>query len=206
MAIVSNRVAFWDGDNFVIVSKNCTKEEAKKILMALAAADMDDIQETTPSSAEPVEEPEEVIPVIPDVLQQELHEMSAPETVFPSGKYKGLTPSQVLDQYGAAGFGNLSFLSPKIRQKDESFADEIDKCLHENFRAIFNTDDPKKYASALSEQEADDFLKYYGGILSEKDKADIAGQAGAASYDDLLKDAALKIKRGIIAVAIRKYG
>ena len=196
--IVSNRVAFWDGDNFVIVTKNCTKEHAQRILDALNKADLMDTQMAPAAEAEPLTEPEEIMPVIPDDL---FTDPEPGEIRFSSGKYAGLTPWEVLEQYKDKGYGNLSFLA--MKGIPEALKVEIRVAQDAYFKKRFEkSKDPFKDVSSATMDFCKTFFLYFDNVLSDEQKNSIAEQAGYIDFKTFLENASLEQLQSLIASII----
>ena len=214
MAVISNRVAFWDGDNFVIVTKKCSKEQARKILAALAAADLDDVEMAPESAAEPVYEPEEEEPTIPEDVEQSLTKEEVPdepvqdtreEAVRFTGKtYTGMTPYEVLREHKGKGFGNLTYLRAKTKHPE--LAEAIEKAQKRYFKETFSTiGDPYKNVARWNKERCEDFFRFFAGIMDDSDKDSVVQSAGSATFEDFLKDASHEQLQSLAATVIEKY-
>ncbi len=143
-----NRITFWDGDNFIIVTKKCTKDQAKRLLAAIAEADLGDVEMAPPAALEPEPDEPEYIPVIPEELVvEETEEKTAAELIpdqtvqitrpdnvvefsdpgseekilFSSTRYIGLSPEEVLEQEGDKGYANMAFLVKRAKTSPEKY-------------------------------------------------------------------------------------
>lgn len=241
--IISNRVAFWDGDNFVIVTKNCTREQAAKMMSVLAACDLG-IEEQAPDSyAEPADEMEETLPVIPDdvaeaiasVAQVEAEEapeeaVQEEEMLFPSGKYAGMSPSEVLKRHGGKGFANLSFIRSRLPQ-GHPMVDAIKRAQLAYFREhgreaylqeelnrpgkLGPQDNPIAYQAveridrlpAGQHPDGDwrKFFAYYGGILDAEDRDQVLQKTGEVDFQAFLAEAPIETLKSLAAAVLEKY-
>jgi len=196
--IISNRVAFWDGDNFVIVTKNCTKEHAQRILDALNKADLMDTQMAPAAEAEPLMEQEEIMPVIPEDL---FTDPEPGEIRFSTGKYAGLTPWAVLEQYKDKGYGNLSFLARK--SIPDALRNEIRAAQKAYFKKRFEkSKDPFKDVSNATMEFCKTFFLYFDNVLSDEQKKSIAEQAGYIDFNAFIESASLEQLQSLIASII----
>lgn len=188
--VISNRVAFWDNDSFVVVTKNCSKEQARRLLHAIAEADMAEVEIILPADAEPE-------PVVPgDEIE---HYIRTDKPVFSNGRYQGLTPREVLEKDGDKGYGNLAFLSRK--SSDADLVRDMELAMKEYFLKRFGGDIK---VSDMSDGDCLDFFKYFGTIITGDDKKKILAQAGAQDFDSLIQGAGLEQLRAIILAVIKK--
>lgn len=195
MGVVSNRIVFWDGDNFVVVSKNCSQEQALKIMQALASADLG-VEIVADAPVSPVKEPEEVMPVDPEQRDK--------PPVFDSPKrYAGKTPVDVLGAEKDKGFANLLFLRRKVHPQLRS---AIEEALQEYFQRRFQgCTDAFEYAGKLTEKQCDTFFKYFGGVASEADQNVVREGHGSLNYEQAWKESNIEQKRALVAALIDKY-
>ena len=201
--LISNRVAFWDGDNFCIVAKNCTKQQAKAILKALAELDAEGITEMEESCAEPVKEPEEAMPEIPERIEE--CDEATGEFVFTSAKqYTGKTPSEVLAEDGDKGFANLAFLAKRVTSKQG--LNDISSAMTMYFKNRFGRyKDPYTSVKKWDQTCCDKFFKYFTGIVNESDKEEIVQKLGMLDFPTFLSQGSLSAKQSAIAAIISKY-
>ena len=199
--ILSNRVSFWDGDNFVVVNKNCSKEQALKMMQALSAADLG-LEEIAPALAKPVTEPAETLPEIPE---------DVPETdrVLDFGVYEGKTPEEVMENADSKGkaFANLTFYQALYGKKGDTFMEhEIRGVLTKWFHILFGKmEDPYLSVAKWSEKKCETFFKLYGGILTTEEKATLADQGRFSHFDQMMEESTFDQKKSLIAEIIRKY-
>jgi hypothetical protein len=213
--IVSNRTAFWDGDNFVIVNKNCSKEQAIKLLQILAAADLGETAQAPDSYAEALDESEEKMPVLPNddvsssyVVQEMYEEEMKREFRIKGGRYDGLTPAEVIEnaEDKSKAFGNLGYLRNKLLGKDDVAATAIGNTMDDYFQQTFGKiKDPYLSVAKLSEQKCDNFLKCYSCILSDEEMVKLLEQSGSLDFDSFMKEASLEQKRSLTAAIIEKH-
>ena len=201
--VISNRVAFWDGDNFCIVTKNCTKAQAKAILSTLAELDADGITEMEESCAKPIKEPEDVMPDIPEEISPT--EASLSEYVFTSAKqYTGKTPSEVLEEDGDKGFANLSYLITRVTSVQGK--NDIASAMSAYFKKRFGVyKDPYTAVKKWDMENCDKFFKYFKGIANDKDKEEIVQKLGMLDFTTFLNSDSLSTKQSAIAALISKY-
>lgn len=203
MSVIASRAYFWDGDNFVIVTKNATKELAARMLKAIAEEDVKDIPfgnaEVLPMKEE---EPETTIP---EEVDRMLTEMRT-EPTFPEGQkyYPGMTPTQVLEQYGDKGFGNLTFLAKKFQDMPE-LIEEISMAQHAFMKKAFANVAPDDLALSMEEEQCRNFLKLYWGILSQEDEKKVLNQAGVLDVKAFIAEASIDKLRAVIVAMLNKY-
>lgn len=214
--IVSNRIAFWDGDNFVIVNKNCSKDQAIKMLQLLAASDLGETEQAPDSYAEAVNEPADVMPLIPEDLPVSndtvpvIYEASDESGIFriKGGRYDGLTPAEVIEtaEDKSKAFGNLGYFRKKLIGKDDIATDAIGKAMDSYFRNTFgHLKDPYKTVACLSEEKCENFLKYHICILSDEEMSNLLEQSGSLDFASFMKEASLEQKRSLTAAIIEKH-
>ena len=202
--IISNRVAFWDGENFVVVTKNCSKEQANKILKAMADADLNDVEMAEESYAEPVIEEELAIPDISSAIDAPAEDVPAKKITLNNKKYHGMTPDEVLARDGYAGFANLAYI--RDHSNDSATKTEIDRSLSAYFKNRFGrVKDPYRSVTRYDMDQCKKFFLYFAGILPEEKQEELAQKAGAIDFQIMLKEASLEELQSLIAAVIEKY-
>ncbi len=168
--IVSNRTVFWDGDNFVVVTKNCTRAMAKRIMAAFAEADLGETAVMEDAAVHPIREEEELVALPDDVAgdtMAEENDSSMPRRVtIPSTRYAGMTAEEVLQKEGDKGFGNLSYLLDRVDDPGikEEIKKELDKYFVRRFQLI-GMDEIKEFSLSECEQ----FFRIFGKCFTSED-------------------------------------
>lgn len=188
---------FWDGNDYVIVIKNCNREDTKNaictVVSALAA------EECPESCAVPIVEPQETMPSIP------VSDEPVPEFRLNTKKYHGMTPMEALEQDKKKAYGNLAFRLSKTKDPVEKEA--IKKALDEYFKATFAPAKQDPYAfvqQKFTMENCQEFFLYFGSILTDAEKSSVADMAGMADFDTFLKTGTLTQLQSLLATVLEK--
>ena len=199
------RITFEDGDRFVIVYKNCDPELKKRILKALVEAEIEIPKEECQITEE---EEAQVEPIVDNAPEMPACESESPEAekacmVFPSGRYQGMTPEQVLEKDADSGYGNLTYIREKIR--NESMKEAIRTAQAAYFKKRFADGIPEERCAKWTEEETDNFFRFFGDLMTEADKQKVMERVGAIDYDSYMREAPVNIRKGVAAAIITKY-
>lgn len=167
--------AYQDGDDFVLVFKNCSAD-IKKMLETLLQPSL-----FAEASAEKGE---------------------TPETVVGYGPYKSLTATEVLTKYGDAGYANLMYLiSAKLLSKEaeEQARDSANLYLVDRFSSI-----DESYAENAEEKEIRSFAGHFAMYLSDTQKKSVTQQAGFEKFSDFIENAGILQIRSFASCMIDK--
>ena len=211
--ILQNRIVFRDGENLVIVLKECSREEAALVLQALDSLSLDGVPGWTQApdaDVKPVYDAPENIPVIPD--EAPVPEDAVPEyedPVFPDGKYCGMTISEVLGTHKDNGFAVLAHFLKKKTYPQMPIKEELVRYLVKRLEKY--RDNPFEAIAGWDRNACRNFFAYFGEfLLSEKGKKVACEQTGMQDFKTFLEKGTDENLRALIARLIdsvyKKYG
>ena len=178
---MTNINMYQDGNDLVIVFKNCTPD-MKAMLEGF-------LQPALHSNSGG---------------QNEKGDQSEPKITF--GRYKNLTPTEILKQDGDMGYANLMYIL--IERKVDLSAEEwtltstiVESYFHER---IHSFGDPYKYAEEATDEEVENFFKYFAYEFSGTEEKELLESTGCSDLKAYRKNVSIETKRGAMAQIMEK--
>ena len=159
-----------DGDDFILVFRNCTPEleDIIKGLMATMAKGT--------AAKEPAAE-----------LKDDPEEKKVPKLT--KGPYRGMTPKELLNQTGVSGITELLM----VQDEPEDVMEDIKKALNEYPYTYFKDVDPDKYTEGWGIKEIRQFMDIFEPLVPQTWRNEIALKYGAEDYETAKKSMTAKM-------------
>lgn len=172
--------AYQDGNDFVVVFKNCHPSQEKMIKNILSPAMCED-----------------------STLLKEAEEESF-DTLIGYGKYEYQCAEEVLASEGDRGYANISYLLKNKHVNANRMSAIKDVLNHYLMDRMDSIAEPYTYCEELTEAEARTFAKCYQFYLSDQQMADISEQAGFENFQTFLEKASETKIKSFAACLIEK--
>ena len=127
-----------------------------------------------------------------------------PQITF--GRYKSLTPTEILKLDGDKGYANLMYIL--IERKVDLSAEEwavtstiVEAYFHERIRSF---GDPYKYAEKATDDEVENFFKYFSYEFSGTEEKELLESTGCSNLNEYRKNVSIDTKRAAMARIMEK--